>query len=183
MQRHRRQFVDLRLCRLLLLFSLTIASDFALAASYERIDGTIVDPILNTSGGIHYYAGQDIRPITNLLAADLQHADLANASLIEVFLESANLTGANLSGANFTNADLSNADFSGAILANAIGLDMTLGLARYDTDTSFDGTGVDPRALGWILVPEPRVALLQLLGLGLLAARCRGAAMRTRSGG
>ena len=104
-------------------------------------------------------------------------ADLANANLFNADLSVANLTGTDLTGANLTgatmNALLSGANLSGASLANATHLALSGGAALYDLDTDFTGTGFDPVAAGWTLVPEPGTALLMGLGLAGLASRRR----------
>ena len=201
----------MRLLALLLISALSLASSSAFAASYQQIDGTIIDPIQSRSdlgGGDLAYFGSNLEPFANLTGADLFNADLAFADLRNTDLASANLTGANLfnadlafanltgadlfganlasahllntdlASANLTGADLTNAvlvgtDLGGAILANAEELGTTFGAALYDINTDFTGTGFDPVAAGWTLVPEPGTALLMGLGLAGLAARRR----------
>jgi uncharacterized protein YjbI with pentapeptide repeats len=44
-------------------------------------DGTIVNPIQNTSGGDSAYSGNNLEPYANLSNADLEWADLFDANL------------------------------------------------------------------------------------------------------
>ena len=74
------------------------------AASYQETDGTIVDPILDTSGDSHSYRGSNLEPYT----------DLTNASLSRAVLADANLTSADLTRADLSYAILEGADLSGA---------------------------------------------------------------------
>ena len=42
------------------------------AASYEQINGTIVDPILDTDGNVLSYSGNNLEPHANLTGANLR---------------------------------------------------------------------------------------------------------------
>ena len=64
------------------------------AASYQKVDGTIVDPMLDRNGEPHSYSGANLQP-----GAYLSEANLSEAHLFYADLYRANLTGANLSGA------------------------------------------------------------------------------------
>ena len=124
--------------RIFLLFVLLVASvTSADGASYQKTDGTIVDPIkYGTLMGEadHPYAGDDLQPTAelsnvdlsyaNLDSAALQHSDLSYANLYIVDLYTANLSGATLVGANLETvrlfgADVSGANFEGANLRSA----------------------------------------------------------------
>jgi uncharacterized protein YjbI with pentapeptide repeats len=150
----------------------------ASAASYQKTDSTVVDPIQYTFGGDHHHLGPDLQPgvflgDSDLIDADLNLADLSGENLspsllnrsdlrdsdmTNVNLFALNLSGAKLSGANFSFADMSFVDVSGASfigtnLFDTLSLDDTFGSAYYDSDTNF--TNFDPVSAGWVLVPEP----------------------------
>jgi len=116
------------------------------AASYQKTDGTIVDPIMNRSprtwtpsypfdphpGEPHSYSGANLEPEVDLhgppywSGANLSYADLSGANLYGADLAHSNLTTADLTNANLTGvylykADLRWADLRGADLSNAIG--------------------------------------------------------------
>ncbi len=66
------------------------------AASYQKIDGRIVDPIQSVAGGNLPYTGNNLE----------SYADLRDASLSHAYLPFAILWSANLSGADVTGSDL-----------------------------------------------------------------------------
>jgi hypothetical protein len=76
------------------------------AASYQKIDGTIVDPIQYRGGGDHPYSGSDLMPDADLTNANLTGADLTGADLTGATLTDATLTAAvsSLSGLSTTGA-------------------------------------------------------------------------------
>ena len=88
------------------------------AASYQMIDGTIVDPIQSRHGGDSAYSGNNLEPSADLVYAALAYADLSSADLSNVDLSHANLSYADLSDAILVNATLS-ATFNHATLVNA----------------------------------------------------------------
>ncbi len=105
-------------------------------------------------------------------------ADLREATLFSGEFRSANFTDADLTGvdgvlADFRSATVTGADFSAADLAEATNLGTTTGAAYYDDLTSFDYTGFDPVAAGWILSPEPGAALLAVAMLMALGGHAR----------
>ena len=139
------------------------------AASYQKTDGTIVDPIQISPllGGDHAYAGNNLEPGAHLVDADLHdafltEADLAGANLTAAVLSDTWRTDADLSNAVLLGADLHSADIMGtdANHANFQGADLTL---VHAPDTNFrdadftgatlstlDGAGAD--LFGAILV-------------------------------
>ena len=99
------------------------------AASYQKKDGVIVDPILNTGGSTHPYGGPNLEPNVWLdCCVDLSGANLTNANLGDTWMDGADLSNTNLSGAfmgyaemadaNLTNANLTNANLINAFLWN-----------------------------------------------------------------
>jgi hypothetical protein len=100
----------------MLVFALLLAlspAPSAFAASYQQIDGTIVDPILYLPefGGAHPCVGPNLEPGAYLASANLEYAHLFYADLTN-----ADLTAANLGGARLHYASLDGADLSGAVL-------------------------------------------------------------------
>jgi hypothetical protein len=159
--------------KLVLAAVLVLMASGAQASSYLQIGGTVVDPILTTSGAVHPYSGTNLQPNANLSGANLWDANLSNANL-----NGANLTGANLSGAfwyyaTLSGATLTGANLTGANLTGAMNLQYAFGTPDYDALTNFTGTSFDPVAAGWNLVPEPSTALLLSIGLVGMAARRR----------
>ena len=174
--------------RFVLVAGLVSLASGAHASSYLDIFGTVHDPILDNGGLVHSYSGPNLQPevvapgaalsfadlaLANLPLANLSGATLESASLEGADLGSANLSGANLYFADLTSANLTSANLAGASLFGTVGLAFTYGEADYDALTDFSGTGFDPVAQGWNLVPEPSTAMLVSIGLVSPAARRR----------
>ena len=87
---------------IILLFSATAVD----AAWYQKIDGSIVDPIQSNYGWDLSYSGNNLEPNADLTGADLRWADLTDANLREADLRRADLRWADLRGANLTDANL-----------------------------------------------------------------------------
>ena len=108
------------------------------AASYQQIDGTIVNPILDTGGNVLAYSGNNLEASALLYNANLTSANLTSADLIGAYLNDAILTHAKLNDANLTNAILTSADLSYATLSNAFLNNASLGTADlYNADLSY----------------------------------------------
>jgi uncharacterized protein YjbI with pentapeptide repeats len=134
---------------LILISALSLASSSAFAASYQRTDGTIVDPIqshlLHAS---HPYAGPNLRPgvsipNSNLSGASLEHASLSgaeisNANLNEVDLDYADLSSSDLRNSTMRYSGISIANLSGA---NLSGADLSFSYLRYGDLTGADFSG------------------------------------------
>jgi len=118
------------LCMLFVVGSAIHAS----ASSYQKTDGTVVDPIrIHTSydpAGIpSSYSGPNLEPgvvsvgasvgSTDLDEADLENANLAGANFFEAFLIGADLRSAILTAADFRYAHLQGSDMGGAVLDGA----------------------------------------------------------------
>ena len=102
------------------------------AASYERTDGSIVNPIFDTSGSILSYSGPNLtpgvvlsgeNPSADLLDADLQGSDMSNINLSSAKmwrsdLRDTDLTSSDLSGVFLFRSDMRGTDMTGAVLPN-----------------------------------------------------------------
>jgi uncharacterized protein YjbI with pentapeptide repeats len=152
--------------RLTTLFHLaTLVATSASAASYQKRDGTIVDPILNRfDGNPQPFIDTNLEPY-------------------------ADLTGANLTDAKLTGAKLVDADLTGAYLVDAvlIGASFSYGTILFDGQTvlqhGFDAAGLEVyleaaplnalEADNLTIVPEPAALLLALLALVAAPLRVR----------
>ena len=116
------------------------------AASYQQMDGTIVDPIQSVYGGDLAYSGNDLEPLATLGYANLFGATLTNANLNNATLTYATLTGANLNSAILTDAYLTDAYLTGANLNNANLNGATL-TGAYLTDAYLTGANLNNATL------------------------------------
>jgi uncharacterized protein YjbI with pentapeptide repeats len=106
--------------------ALGLLGEGAWAASYQKVDGTIVDPILDRQGNVLWYSGPNLEPgmsrPTNavyLTNADLSHADFRNTDLSQFNIEDADLSGSNLSGASLREARFTRSILAGSLLEGA----------------------------------------------------------------
>ena len=145
-------------------------------ADFEPIDGSTQLKNANFTDALMAlgYLGYVKAHGTNFTRADLREATLFSGEFRSANFTDADLTGVDGVLADFRSATVTGADFSAADLAEATNLGTTTGAAYYDDLTSFDDTGFDPVAAGWILSPEPGAALLaaaMLIALGGHARR------------
>jgi uncharacterized protein YjbI with pentapeptide repeats len=101
--------------RFTLFLFVALATTSVNAASYQKTDGTVFDPIqAMQDGALVYsdYSGPNLEPDANL-----KNVVLTNAFLWHADLTNANLSGANLFSAFLLEADLSYADLSDANLS------------------------------------------------------------------
>ena len=131
--------------RITLIIILLLSATCADAASYQKTDGTIVDPIQSVSGGDLSYSGNNLEVGADLSGAVLNEAFLMDAALWFVDLTNAKLRFANLSGADLTDTDLSGADLWVANLSDTDLTDAHLtGADLTDADlTDANLTGAD----------------------------------------
>ena len=94
----------MRLFTLLLFASLAATS--LEAASYVQNDGTIVNPILDVTGVVHSYSGDNLKPLVDARGADLTGANLFIADLSDAVFEFAVLRNADMTDANLTRVNL-----------------------------------------------------------------------------
>ena len=65
--------------RITLIIILLLVATCANAASYQKTDGSIVDPIQNINGGDLSYSGNNVGPGADLEGANLSNADLSGS--------------------------------------------------------------------------------------------------------
>ena len=110
----------MRRVALLVIAVTLISGSFVQAASYQKTNGTIVDPIVSFDNhNTHSYSGPNLEPHANLIGADLYYAELDYADLTGANLEGANLSNAGLRDAYLTYATLTYADLTNATLTYA----------------------------------------------------------------
>ena len=144
-------------------------ADFApFDGSTQLKDANFTDALM-ALGYLGYVKAHD----TNFTRADLREATLFSGEFRSANFTDADLTGVDGVLADFRSATVTGADFSAADLAEATNLGTTTGAAYYDDLTSFDDTGFDPVAAGWILSPEPGAALLAAAMLMALGGHAR----------
>ena len=127
-----------RALALILISALSLDFSSAFAASYQQIDGTIVDPIPYRNLGDHPCSGVDLVPGVSAPGAWLFHADLSG-----VELTNAHLTGEDLGLADLTEAHLGDEILFSANLANAVGLSTTFGSASPVLGSAFYAISAD----------------------------------------
>ena len=101
-----------------------LTSSMTQAASYQKTDGTVVDPVMDMFGSPHSYSGINLESHanlsnTNLTSADLRGAHLSNADMNRANLDRANLASADLHGTYMKHARLSGADLTEVNLTEA----------------------------------------------------------------
>ena len=144
-------------------------ADFApFDGSTQLKDANFTDALM-ALGYLGYVKAHD----TNFTRADLREATLFSGEFRSANFTDADLTDVDGVLADFRSATVTGADFSAADLAEATNLGTTTGAAYYDDLTSFDDTGFDPVAAGWILSPEPGAALLAAAMLMALGGHAR----------
>ena len=94
--------------RSVVFFVTCFTGSFAQAASYQKRDGTLVEPILDTSGSTHPYDWTNLGPHADAPFSRLDNADLLNADLLNAGLDHAKMSGTVMTGANLDRADLWN---------------------------------------------------------------------------
>ncbi len=151
----------------LILVSTLAQGPVALASSYQKTDGTIIDPILDASFSTHPYNGPNLEPELWLdCCMDLSGANLADADLTGADIESSDLTGANLRGADLMFASLAESNLSGADLRDA---DLTDGFLWSTNLESSDLTGANLSSafLGYANLTGARLRYTNLDGADL----------------
>jgi hypothetical protein len=111
-----------------------IVPSLADAASYQQIDGTIVDPIPGTTLPIALYTGPDLAPFVEAPGEDMDSMNLINADL-----EGANLRGVGVDHWFVDETVLTGADLAGARIAEVVGVADFSSLNLQDTTWGYTG--------------------------------------------
>jgi len=155
-----------KLCSLVVISTLVHGS-VALAASYQKTDGTVIDPILDTASSTHPYNGPDLEPDACLdWGEDLSGANLAGADLSDVWMEGTDLSGANLIFANLAESNLSGADLSGADLSGADLTDSFLWNTNMES-ADLTGANLSSAFLGYTNLTSASLRYTNLTGANL----------------
>jgi uncharacterized protein YjbI with pentapeptide repeats len=163
--------------KLVLVLALMLLAENAGAASYQRTDGTVVDPILDINGNVATYTGPDLGPGLNYgditLTGDLSDLDLSHATFSTLHFERAQLNAPRASfrgsslpagnlllwdGVNLQDADFRQVEFPSAIFF--VMADEITSLRNVD----FSGANLSSLTLRYVVSTLPTTGAFDLTG-------------------